>query len=82
MVEFVRRRKKNGRNAFLTGAKIHFSQKNIFLEYTHEVISTIIYLNICRTKLNNLTEILKRKFIPAILFCLDHPFCFALFLRE
>ena len=84
MVEFVRRRKKNGRNAFRTGAKIHFSQKNIFLEYTHEVISTIIYLNICRTKpfKVDLTEILKRKFIPAILFCLDHPFCFALFLRE
>ena len=64
--------------AFRTG------QENICFEYTHEVMSTIIYLNICRTKpfKVDLTEILKREFIPAILFCLDHVFCFALFLRE
>ena len=67
-------------------AAMRFEQvkKKFFFEYTHEVISTIIYLNICRTKpfKVDLSEILKREFTPAILFCLDHVFCFALFLRE
>ena len=67
-------------------AAMRFEQvkKIFFFEYTHEVISTIIYLNIYRTKpfKVDLSEILKHEFTTAILFCLDHVFCFALFLRE